>query len=72
MQVGKAGSTKYAVQQQPPLADGEDPGWARRLVLEVADGMAGSAFAAVENRYCGYCPVRTSCPVQQDGRTVTS
>ena len=72
VQVGKAGGTTYVVQQQPPLAEGEDPAWARRLVLEVADGMAGSAFAAVENRYCGYCPVRTSCPVQQDGRTVTS
>ncbi len=72
VQVGKAGGAKYAVQAQEPLVDGDDPGWARRLVLEVADGMAGSAFAAVENRYCGYCPVRTSCPVQEDGRTVTT
>ena len=72
VQVGKAGGATYAVQSQQPLADAEDPDWARRLVLEVADGMAGSAFAAVENRYCGYCPVRTSCPVQEDGRAVTS
>ena len=40
-------------------------------VLEVAEGMAGSAFTAVENRYCAMCPVRTSCPVQDDGRAVT-
>ena len=72
VQVGKAGGKDYAVQAQAPLGEGDDPGWARRLVLEVAEGMAGSAFSAVENRYCGYCPVRTSCPVQQDGRVVTT
>jgi ATP-dependent exoDNAse (exonuclease V) beta subunit len=72
VQVGKGGGAKYAVQVQEPIADGPDPEWARRLVLEVADGMAGSAFSAVENRYCGFCPVRTSCPVQEDGRTVTT
>ena len=72
VQVGKAGGAAYGVQAQAPLGEGDDPGWARRLVLEVADGMAGSAFSAVENRYCGYCPVRTSCPVQADGRAVTS
>jgi hypothetical protein len=42
------------------------------MVLEVAEGMAGSAFRAVENRYCAMCPVRTSCPVQDEGRQVTS
>jgi superfamily I DNA/RNA helicase/RecB family exonuclease len=72
VQVGKAGGTRFGVQAQPPLAESDDPGWARRLVLDVAEGMAGSAFAAAENRYCGFCPVRTSCPVQQDGRTVTT
>ena len=53
------------------MAGDDDPGWARSLVLEVAEGMAGSAFRAVENRYCAMCPVRTSCPVQDDGRAVT-
>jgi ATP-dependent exoDNAse (exonuclease V) beta subunit len=72
VQVGKAGGKDYAVQVQVPLSEGEDPGWARTLVLEVAEGMAGSAFTAVENRYCAMCPVRTSCPVQDDGRAVTS
>jgi superfamily I DNA/RNA helicase/RecB family exonuclease len=72
VQVGKAGGKDYAVQVQAPLSEGDDPGWARTLVLEVAEGMAGSAFTAVENRYCAMCPVRTSCPVQDDGRAVTS
>jgi superfamily I DNA/RNA helicase/RecB family exonuclease len=72
VQVGNAGGATYAVQSQPPISAGDDPGWARRLVLEVAEGMAGSAFRAVENRYCTRCPVRTSCPVQDDGRAITS
>ena len=71
VQVGKAGGKDFAVQPQAPLAGDDDPGWARSLVLEVAEGMAGSAFQAVENRYCAMCPVRTSCPVQDDGRAVT-
>ena len=71
VQVGKAGGKDFAVQPQAPVAGDDDPGWARSLVLEVAEGMAGSAFRAVENRYCAMCPVRTSCPVQDDGRAVT-
>ena len=72
VQVGKAGGATYAVQSQPPLAETDDPAWARELVLEVAEGMAGSAFQAVENKHCTKCPVRTSCPVQDDGRVVTA
>ncbi len=72
VQVGKAGGKDFAVQGQEPLSASDDPGWARTLVLEVAEGMAGSAFRAVDNRYCTMCPVRTSCPVQDDGRAVTS
>jgi superfamily I DNA/RNA helicase/RecB family exonuclease len=72
VQVGGGGGVKGAVQAQPALADGGDPGWAQELVLDVAEGMAGSAFDAVSNRYCTRCPVRTSCPVQDDGRAVTS
>jgi RecB family exonuclease len=72
VQVGKAGGKDYAVQAQEPLTASDDPGWARTLVLEVAEGMAGSVFRAVDNRYCTMCPVRTSCPVQDDGRAVTS
>ncbi len=72
VQVGKGGGKAGAVQAQPALADSGDPGWARAMVLEVAEGMAGSAFRAVDNRYCTMCPVRTSCPVQDDGRPVVA
>jgi superfamily I DNA/RNA helicase/RecB family exonuclease len=51
-------------QRQPPLTESEDPAWAERLVLDTAEGMAGSAFAAVEQQHCRVCPVRTSCPIQ--------
>jgi RecB family exonuclease len=71
VQVGGGGGKGGAVQAQPALSEGDDPSWARDMVLDVAEGMAGSAFRAVDNKYCARCPVRTSCPVQDDGRQVT-
>ena len=65
-------NTKYAEQRQPALGDGDDPSWARRVVLDVADGMAGAAFHAVDNDLCRRCPVRAACPVQPEGRQVGS
>jgi len=58
-------------QNQPPLGDADDPDWARRLVVTVAEGMAGTTFAARENGACRICPVRTSCPAHDGGRQVT-
>jgi RecB family exonuclease len=69
VQLGKA-ATQQPEQRQPALADAEDPQWARRLVVEVAAGMAGATFTARENEHCDRCPVRTSCPVRDEGRTV--
>jgi superfamily I DNA/RNA helicase/RecB family exonuclease len=73
LQVGKA-AFAHAVrdQRQDPLSDYPDPDWARQLVTDAAVGMAGSAFEAMDNDLCTRCPVRTSCPVQDDGRTVTT
>ena len=73
LQVGKAALTHDAREQrQESLSSYPDPDWARRLVTEAAAGMAGSAFQAMDNDLCNRCPVRTSCPVQDEGRTVTS
>lgn len=73
VQVGKGAFTAAPREQaQPALSTYPDPGWARTLVTDVAEGMAGSAFRAVDNDLCSRCPVRTSCPVQDDGRQVTS
>ncbi len=55
---------KHKEQLQPSLAASDDPAWAERLVLDTAEGMAGSEFAAVEHQHCRVCPVRTSCPIQ--------
>jgi superfamily I DNA/RNA helicase/RecB family exonuclease len=72
LQVGKAALTHDAREQrQEALSTYPDPDWARRLVADVAVGMAGSVFQAMDNDLCKMCPVRTSCPVQDEGRTVT-
>ncbi|HEV2088923.1 MAG TPA: PD-(D/E)XK nuclease family protein, partial [Cryptosporangiaceae bacterium] len=57
-------------QSQLPLGQAGEPGWAERLVVEAAEGMAGAAFDAVRNDLCRRCPVSTSCPVSS--RQVTT
>ncbi len=37
---------------------------------EIAEGMGAAHFFATINKRCKGCPVRKSCPVQNDGRTV--
>jgi superfamily I DNA/RNA helicase/RecB family exonuclease len=72
VQLGKAATKKAAREQtQPPLATYDDPQWAEQMVLVAAERMAGSAFVAAENKHCSHCPVRSSCPLMEDGRVVT-
>ena len=47
------------------------PAWAEEMLVAAAERMAGSAFVAAENKHCSHCPVRSSCPLQEDGRLVT-
>ncbi|MGW5360339.1 ATP-dependent helicase [Actinopolymorpha pittospori] len=63
--------TKVSEQAQPPLSASDDPAWAERLVGETAEGMAASTFDATENRWCGVCVVRRSCPIHSEGGQVT-
>ncbi|HEY8454021.1 MAG TPA: ATP-dependent DNA helicase [Actinopolymorphaceae bacterium] len=63
--------SKEPEQRQPALADFDDPSWAERLVAATAEGMAGSDFPATENRWCGICSVRRSCPIHAEGGQVT-
>ncbi|SDC37171.1 Superfamily I DNA or RNA helicase [Sanguibacter gelidistatuariae] len=50
---------------------GPDPeNWARTLVEDAAETMAGAAFTATENSLCSMCGVRRSCPLQSEGRQV--
>ncbi|MBI1758865.1 MAG: ATP-dependent helicase [Actinobacteria bacterium] len=58
-------------QDQEALSATDDPGWARRLVETVAEGMAGATFPGRPSAGCRMCPVRTSCPAREEGRQVT-
>jgi RecB family exonuclease len=58
-------------QDQPPLSESPEPGWAASMVRRTAATMAAATFQAVVNSKCRSCPVRTSCPVSGKGRQVT-
>jgi superfamily I DNA/RNA helicase/RecB family exonuclease len=61
------------VRAQPALAaEADGSSWARALVEGAADTMAAARFTARENDLCAVCPVRRSCPVQPEGRTVVA
>ena len=70
VQLGKAAGASVKVQPQPPLAGAEDPGWAAELVERVAEAMGDGTFTATSGQHCRVCPVRTSCPLQAEGRTL--
>lgn len=67
-----AGAAKSAsVRQQPALPDADDPSWAHRKVLAVAETMTASTFTAVNTRKCDTCAVKQCCPISGKGETVT-
>jgi superfamily I DNA/RNA helicase/RecB family exonuclease len=70
LQVGKAAGVKTTLQEQAPLSEDDDPGWAQTLVTDTAEGMAGSAFVATRGDACAFCAVKSSCPVQPEGRVI--
>ncbi len=67
--IGKGGLSglKPSVLTQEPLAQGDDPTWARALVEATAEGMGAAEFRAAQGKACETCPVRSSCPVQPEG-----
>ncbi|WP_328593905.1 ATP-dependent helicase [Actinomadura macrotermitis] len=68
IQVGKAAfSGRVREQEQPPVAEDPDPEWPKKLVEIVATGMASEVFQARVNEKCRSCPVRSCCPVQDEG-----
>jgi superfamily I DNA/RNA helicase/RecB family exonuclease len=71
IQVGKAAFTaKAREQEQPPPGDDPDPEWPKKLIEIVATGMAGEVFQARANDKCRTCPVRSCCPVHDEGGQV--
>ena len=70
LQVGKASGVRTTLQEQAPLSTDDDPGWAQALVTDTAAGMAGRDFLATIGPACTFCAVRSSCPVQPEGRVI--
>jgi RecB family exonuclease len=69
LQLGRAAAAKStSLQLQQPLETDDEPTWARDLVYEVAEGMAGAVFAATPGPQCGTCQVKDSCPAYAEGR----
>ncbi|WP_052305104.1 ATP-dependent helicase [Stackebrandtia nassauensis] len=67
-----ASSTKAAsVREQPALPSVDDPSWAHRKVLKVAETMTASTFTAVNTRKCDTCAVKQCCPISGKGEAVT-
>ena len=62
---GTRGSTTQA---QPPVDQDDDPAWARTMLVESADGMAGGSFPARVSDACRTCSARFSCPAQPEGQ----
>jgi superfamily I DNA/RNA helicase/RecB family exonuclease len=42
----------------------------KETIEKIGEGMAAAIFFATVNKRCKGCPVRNSCPVQSDGRSV--
>lgn len=70
VQLGKAAASTVSEQLQPPLADDDEPTWARDLVEHTAEGMAAATFPARPGKDCDRCPVRASCPAHPEGRAL--
>jgi RecB family exonuclease len=70
LQVGKAAGAKTTLQVQPPVTGDDDPDWADELITSTAEGMAGARFLATVGPACQFCAVRSSCPVQPEGRVI--
>jgi RecB family exonuclease len=70
VQLGAPG--RSVEQWQLPLAQSDDPEWARRAVDHVAERLRGSRFSALDNKRCHVCEVRSCCPLQVQGRQVPS
>jgi superfamily I DNA/RNA helicase/RecB family exonuclease len=71
VQVGNGFRIKSkGVQRQEEPAATEDPEWTKKLVDRVAEGMGNPIFEARANDGCRTCPVRSCCPVHDEGGQV--
>ncbi|WP_166659622.1 ATP-dependent DNA helicase [Glycomyces sp. NRRL B-16210] len=56
---------------QGPLGESENPNWARALVADTANRMAGPVFEVRNTSKCDTCSVKHCCPIAEEGRQVT-
>ncbi|MBD8506657.1 ATP-dependent helicase [Hoyosella sp. G463] len=63
-------TTGAAQRAQDPLDDESWQEWTG-LIRQAASATQGPVFEARINDGCDHCPVRSSCPVQEEGRQVT-
>lgn len=63
-------SGRPAIRSQDAQSAAESEAWAARL-QRVAEESVGPTFLASAGDYCDRCPVRGSCPLQPEGRSVT-
>lgn len=64
-------SGRPELRRQGPQSEQTREAWLGTL-RDVAVGTVGPRFVARQGEYCGRCPVRSSCPVQPEGRQVTT
>jgi superfamily I DNA/RNA helicase/RecB family exonuclease len=69
VQLAATGDTQ---QGQAPLGQADDPGWIAAEVARVAARLRGSQFSATVNGDCRMCDVKACCPLQSEGRQVTT
>lgn len=55
---------------QAALVEDEDPDWVAGRITETVTEMSAAVFEARRNPACSRCPVRRSCPLQNEGERV--
>jgi superfamily I DNA/RNA helicase/RecB family exonuclease len=68
----QVGASTPGAQVQAPMSDFPDPDWVRRELARIGAVLRGSTVTARPGAGCARCPVRSSCPAQNDGRQVIS
>ncbi len=59
-------------QRQGPLGAAGDPDAIATTVAAIAQRLRGGEFTAIANSLCRHCDLRTSCPLHNEGRQVTT
>ncbi|GAA2515921.1 superfamily I DNA/RNA helicase [Rarobacter incanus] len=66
-----APTKSVSIRTQRALADFPDPSWAERMIAQAGSIMAAGQLWARPGAVCRSCPIRTSCPVMDQGRQLT-